>query len=213
LDLLIKGDYGNLSDEQKEIIRKIYETNDNLIHLVGDLLNVSYLQEGKFDYHFELKSPLDLIYKIYQEYRPMADRNNLDFEFDFPKGGLPPISYDEKKLDIAIRNVIDNSLKYTLRGGRVSIKARCDKISNSLVVAVKDNGVGIPREEQKHIGTKFYRARNVTKLQTEGSGLGLFLAKEIVLKHNGIFSFESSEGKGTEIILYFPLTPEKMPAV
>jgi len=213
LDMLIKGDYGDLTEEQKNIIGKAYKTNGNLISLVSDLLNVSRLQEGKFDYSFELNSPMNLIKKIYNELKPVADRNNLDFKLELPIDGLPPISFDEKKLDLAIRNVVDNALKYTLPGGKVLVKAMHETISNAFVLIVNDNGVGIPKEQQKHIFTKFFRAKNAISLQTEGSGLGLFLAKEIIEQHNGILSFESSEDKGSEFSIYFPLDPEKMPAI
>lgn len=211
LDSLSQGDAGTLNSQQKELINKTYGANERLINLVNDLLDVSRIEEGRFGYDFTLDDLEKLVKKIFNELKPMAEKHKINFVFKKPSAPLPEVSFDAKKLDIAIRNIIDNSIKYTLPGGSVEIQFYVEKDKKSLSLIVKDSGIGIPAEDQKHIFIKFFRARNVIKLQTEGSGLGLYIARKIIERHNSIVSFESEENKGSTFILQFTLDPTRMP--
>ncbi len=209
LSLLSTGGLGPLSDKQNELVRKTFSANQRLIDLVDDLLNVSRIEEGRLGYTFAQKNLAELTEKIYGELKPDAERHGLKFEFKKPAEELPPVSLDDKKLDIAIRNTIDNAIKYTPTNGRVEISF--EKGQKYLFLLIKDNGIGIPEKEKKFIFNKFYRAGNAIRFQTEGSGLGLYIAKSSGEKHNAMLSFDSEENKGSTFTFQFPLDPQKMP--
>ena len=104
---------------------------------------------------------------------------------------------------MAIQNVLDNAFKYTPAGGKVIIKASTDP--NQIFLQISDTGVGIPDDQKDKIFSKFFRAANVVKLQTEGSGLGLFIVKSIIERHHGTVSYISEEGHGTTFTITIPL--------
>ena len=209
LNILKEGMLGPLSFEQKEMLDKTIGANDRLINLVADLLDVSRIEEGKFGYNFRPGNLIILVKKIFHNLKSDAEKRKVDFRFKEPEAKLPQVSFDPSRLDIAIRNIIDNAIKYALPGGLVEIKFQAEK--HSLFLIVRDNGIGISKEDQKFIFVKFFRAKNAIKLQPEGSGLGLFIAKNIAEKHNALLTFESEETKGTTFTFQFPLEPERMP--
>ncbi len=207
VDLLEKESLGPLNEKQKELLKKTLEINENLINLVADLLDVSRIEEGRFSYDFLPNDLLKLTRKIFEQTKIEAQRRNTNFQLKKPSVPLSKISFDADKLEIAIRNVIDNAIRYTLPGGSISIELKAEK--HSLFLIVKDNGIGIPKEDQKFIFVKFFRAKNAVRLQTEGSGLGLFIAKSITEKHNATLSFESEQNKGSTFVFQFPLDQKK----
>lgn len=209
LDTLVKEKLGHLSQEQKDLLEKTYDANERLIRLVADLLDVSRIEEGRFGYNFIFGDLAKLVKKIFNELKIDAERRNINFKFKEPATPLPEVSLDPNKLDIAIRNVIDNAIKYTKSGGSVTVELRKEK--HSLFLIIKDNGIGIPKGDQKFIFIKFFRAKNAIRLQPEGSGLGLYIAKNIAEKHNVLPTFESIENKGSTFVFQFPLEIEKMP--
>ena len=118
---------------------------------------------------------------------------------------LPKVYMDRKKMDLVLQNLLENAVKYTPEHGTIQIILEPgDKF---LKVKIKDNGVGIPAEDQHKIFSKFFRAANVVRMQTEGSGLGLFIVKNIIKKHGGEIIFNSREGRGTEFVFTLPLSP------
>ncbi|MFH1714440.1 MAG: ATP-binding protein [Candidatus Nealsonbacteria bacterium] len=209
LDALAKETLGSLNPEQKGLVKQTFDVNERLIGLVADLLDVSRIEEGKFGYNFRLGDISKLVMSLFNKLKPNTERLKINFEFKTPLKPLPKISFDASKLDIAIRNVIDNAIKYTKPGGFIKIEFRVEK--NSLFLIVQDNGIGIPKKDQKFIFIKFFRAKNAVRFQTEGSGLGLYIAKSIAEKHNAIINFDSEENKGSTFIFQFPLDVKKIP--
>ena len=209
LDILIKEKPGLLNREQKDILKKTFIVNERLIVLINDLLDTSKVEEGKLDYKFVLRDLSQLLKNIFNEKKMDAKRRNLNFILKKPLAPLPKISFDGNKLGIAIRNVINNAIRYTPEGGSVEIELRPERYS--LLLIIKDTGIGVPEESQRFIFVKFFRAENAIRFQPEGSGLGLFIAKSIAEKHNAILSFESQKNKGSVFIFQFPLEPKRMP--
>jgi len=148
-----------------------------------------------------------LVKKIYEDLSDDAKRKKINFIFKPFPSPLPLIKFDPLKLDIAIRNVIDNAIKYTPVKGRIKIYFHSEK--DAVHLLVNDNGIGIPGQDREYIFVKFFRARNAIKYQTEGSGLGLYIARSIIEKHNALLYFETVEGKGSTFVFQFPLRPEK----
>lgn len=207
LKMLLEGDLGPVTKEQTEVLEQAYTSNERMISLINDLLNVARLEEGRFLYKFSRVSLVDLIKKSIDSLNMEAKKREIQLIFEKPKKTLPKIIADAEKLQLVIQNLLDNAIRYTHPKGKVTVTLRQPK-KNYLEVAVKDTGVGIPKNQQSRIFDKFFRADNVIKMQTEGSGLGLFISKNIVEKHGGKIWFESEENKGTTFYFTLPLNRE-----
>jgi signal transduction histidine kinase len=209
LRMILDGDLGPLNTQQKEMLVKGYQTNERMITLINDLLNVSRIEEGRFRYRFVHMSIGELIESVIQEINSVIKKRNVKFEYKKPKTPVPKVNIDPQKIRLVIMNLLDNAIKFTPPGGRVTISLQHD--SNNVTFTVADNGVGIPSSQQHRIFTKFFRADNVIRMQTDGSGLGLFIVKNIVNNHQGQVRFESTEGRGTTFSFSLPIksTPHK----
>ncbi|MEK7575661.1 MAG: HAMP domain-containing sensor histidine kinase [Patescibacteria group bacterium] len=204
LKMIINGDLGELTSEQKAFLSRGYQGNERTIKLVNDFLNVSRIEEGRFGYVFELIQLEDLIDNLIQDFDHVIKERQVDFIFEKPKEPLPKVKIDHSKMRLAIQNLIDNAIKYTPEKGRVAIS-----IKNSIMhleVTIKDTGYGIPKKQHERIFTKFFRGDNVIRKQVEGTGLGLFIVKNIIEKHGGTIWFESEENKGTTFYFTIPVS-------
>lgn len=202
LKMLLDGDLGELEKEQKEFIEKTYWSNERMINLVNSLLNVTRIEEGRFIYKPEPVDLGKLAEEIIRTLKPTISKKNLNFSFKKDKN-LPRLKLDREKMRIAVQNIIENAVKYTLEGGKVEI--RVVKKEKEVEMRVKDTGVGIPKEQQERIFTKFFRGSNVVRLETVGTGLGLFIAQNIVRAHGGEMDFKSREGEGSTFWFTLPL--------
>lgn len=209
LAMLEDRDLGSLTDKQAELIQKTALINDRLINLINDLLDTSRIEEGRFGYEFKKIDLHALVEEVVESFGARAARDkDVSLVIVKPKQKLPMISVDAKKLKMAIFNIIDNALKYTIKG---VIRISFHSGTSSLILEVEDQGIGIPKDQQKFVFTKFFRARNAVLLQTEGSGLGLWIANEIAKRHNARVVFESRENEGSAFSVQFPIAPDLMP--
>ena len=208
LNMLLNGDLGKITSEQKEFMQKSYLSNERMIRLINDLLNVTRIEEGRYLYE---RVPLDiirLVQSMVDFYKDEAQKRGINLEFKKPKKKSPEVMVDVEKIELAVQNILDNAVKYTPKGGKVIVALNYNK--KEVVISIKDTGVGIPKNQQKRIFTKFFRGSNVIKLETDGSGLGLFITKNIIEAHGGKVWFESEENKGTTFYFSLPiLLPEK----
>jgi signal transduction histidine kinase len=186
LNLLNDSKPANPAELQASYLALIKESNDRMIRLVNDLLDVSRIEMGKI---------------IIAGFQPLATASNIEITLEANET-LPNALVDPEKISLVIQNLIDNALKYTKGKGSINISAQDD--GSNVRVAVKDSGVGIPVSQQKHIFQKFFRSDNAMKHQTVGTGLGLFIAKAIVEESNGKIWFESKEGQGTTFYFTLP---------
>lgn len=206
LNMVTSGDLGILSSDQSEFIQKAYDSNDRMISLVNDLLNTDRIDSGKIKYEFT-HTDLDLIIKsIYQELVDYANLKNVKFimnptNLDLAKQKLYA---DQEKLRAVFQNLIDNGIKYSPSGQSVEvIFSNPDK--NHVDIKVIDHGIGIPDPDQRNIFTRFFRAPNAQKIEADGSGLGLYIAKNILEGHGGSIKFTSKENVGTTFNVVLPL--------
>jgi signal transduction histidine kinase len=203
LNMAQGGDLGELTEEQKGFFQKAYESNERMIKLVNDLLNISRIEEGHMVYHF---APLDLkklVEDIITDYQVTTTAKRLKVETNFAQ--LQPIFMqgDQELLSIALTNLIDNAIKFSPQGGTLTIELQPDE--KGVTFLVKDRGIGMSVEDRDKLFTKFFRAENAKRMQTEGTGLGLFISKNVVEKHRGIISVDSTLGTGTTFHCHFPL--------
>lgn len=208
LKLLLDGDLGTINTEQKDMVKRGFDTNEKMIQLVNDLLNVSRIENGKFGYSFE-KNDFGKLLKTLIENSELAARARGIEVLMEDRAQVGTFVFDAEKLLIAFQNIVDNAVKYTLPGGRVFISV--EKQGDYVQVKIKDTGVGIPKSELHKLFSKFFRATNVIHLQTDGSGLGLFIVKSIILRHGGQVWVDSVEGKGTTFTVIVPIVNNLVP--
>lgn len=203
IDLMIKGEAGKITKEQKELLQKTYLNNERMIATIDDLLNIARIEEGRFLGEFAKESIEKLIGGVVQKYREIIKEKNIKVETIFPSGLSSEIEMDKESVMLAIDNLIDNAIKYNPAGGEVTIGLSCDKMG--LKVQIKDTGIGIPEHQQDRVFSKFFRGDNAVKIGTSGTGLGLFIVKNIIEAHNGKMGFKSEENKGSTFWFTLPL--------
>ena len=203
LRMLLDQDLGSINPDQKSFLQKTYSSNERMIHLINDLLNVTKIEEGRFLYQ-QTKAQLEEIVKnVASTFEEKMKMKNINFSFKKPEKKLPPVIIDPEKMEIAITNLLDNAIDYTPEKGKISISLSTD--ANNVKFMISDTGVGIPEEHQPRIFSKFFRAENVMKMDTEGTGLGMFITKNIIEAHGGKIWFESKEDKGTSFYFIIPI--------
>lgn len=203
LQMLLDGDIGPLSKEQKEVIKKAGETNDKVIHLINDLLNVARIEEGKYLNNIGLVNFGDVVEAVVMSYKEEIKKRGLLLEFLNPED-LPKVMVDADKMQIAISNLLDNAVRYTPKGGKITVAIE-KKDDEWLEVKIQDTGAGISSNQQNKAFTKFFRGDNIMKIETEGTGLGLFITKNIIDAHGGKIWFESELNKGTTFRFTVPI--------
>jgi signal transduction histidine kinase len=206
LRMILDGEVGEITDEQREFLEKTYEANERMILLINDLLNVAKIEEGRYFYRAYLTDLEPIVKSMVDYYQEEAKRKSITLKLVKMSDYFPRVMIDPEKIKLAIQNLLDNALHYTQKGGSVTVTLiHGDK---DVLCAIKDSGVGIPKSQQSRVFTKFFRAENVIRMQTEGSGLGLFITKNIIEAHNGKIWFESEEGKGTTFYFSLPIKDE-----
>ncbi len=203
LKMLLDGDLGKITIEQKEFIKKTYQSNERMIGLINDLLNVSRIEEGRYLYKPILCNIIEIIQSVIDSLKQEIVRKKIIFKFKKPKEKLPQVKADKEKIKLAIQNLTENAIKYTKPGGKITIFLRHSK--KKIEFEEKDTGVGIPKDQYSRIFTKFFRASNAIKMETEGSGLGLYIVKNIINAHGGKIWFKSKLGKGTSFFFELPI--------
>lgn len=203
LRTLIEGDLGKITPEQKELLEKTYNTNERILTLVNDLLNLSKIEEGRYLYKLTPSQMEETIQEIIDSYQKISKEKKIKLVFIKPKNKTSKVNVDLEKIKLAITNLFDNSIKYTPAGGRVT--ASLQEKDKEICFEIKDTGLGIPSDEQKRVFTKFFRATNIKKIEPGGTGLGLFIAKNIIEAHKGRIWFDSKQGKGTTFYFTLPV--------
>ncbi len=204
LNLLLTGDMGPLKSEQGTFLMKAYESNDRMISLVNDMLGADRIESGKVRYIFQPVQLVDVVDSVLFELLPQANAKKLSMRFESRHAKLPKVKADPQKLHDVFQNLLENSVKYSRPEGIVEVGIRVEG-SDEVLVWVKDDGIGIPKEQQKNVFDRFFRAQNAIKLETVGSGLGLFIVKNVIERHGGRIWFKSEEEKGTTFYFTLPI--------
>lgn len=186
--------FGETHEKQIEYFKIIQENNTRMEGLISDLLTVSRIEQGSF---FLKKTEINLkemTEKVIKDAEVFSQASGVKVNFQAEEN-LPFIIGDSFQIRLVIENILNNAIRYSKGGGEIKIKLL--RKDSDLYFEIKDNGIGIPKEDQKHIFEKFFRASNILKHDTQGSGLGLFIVKSIILKSKGKIGFKSQEGEGS----------------
>lgn len=201
--LILEGDMGKITDQTKEAVGRIFESTNTLTNIVDDYLNVTRIELGTMKYAFETIDLKTMIEDVIAELKPNIDKaTKVKFLFGAENAGMDyRITADKDKLKQVVANLIDNSLKYT-PSGSVGVSLSFNRAKHKFVFMLKDTGIGIAPETLPHLFNKFTRAGNANRTNIKGTGLGLFVAKEIIAAHHGTIRAESEgEGKGATFIV------------
>ena len=217
-EILLEGDAGTLTEDQKKYLQEIYTGNQRMVALVNALLNVSRIELGTFTVQPTDTDMKKLIQDVASEQEPQIKERNINFSCKL-SDTIPHMQVDAELMWMVFQNLLSNAIKYTPPGGSVtfsmSTKDPGDKLDGkaikekSLCVSVEDTGYGIPESQKDKIFTKLFRADNVKEKDAEGTGLGLYIVRSIVEHSGGEIWFESKQDEGTTFYVLLPMTGMK----
>jgi len=200
VSLLTNGKAGELNEVQKGYLKETTAALERMITLTNNLLSISRIEQEKIKLEKSDVNVNDLCAEIKKAYAGKAEKKALELKVDAPGEAL--IVYaDQGKLMQALSNLIDNAIKYTDKG---TIELTAQEKGGSLVLVVKDTGVGIKPDDLEKIGEKFFRSQEAITIDNQGTGLGVFIARTIIEKHGGTLQIESVLGKGTTFTIGLP---------
>lgn len=194
LSMVLEGDVGQIPEMQRKLLDQAFVSSQRMVYLIADLLNVSRLRTGKFIIE---QIPTNLASVVEEEsgqLKETAKARKLELTYNKPEN-FPEIPLDETKIRQVVMNFMDNAIYYTPAGGHINVEVK--DTGKAIEYTVTDDGLGVPKWDQAHLFTKFYRAGNAKKARPDGTGLGLFMAKKVVAAQGGSIIFKSEEGKGS----------------
>jgi len=189
-----------ISQESQHYLENISSSIERLNLLVSDILEISRMEGNRIPINLSIVKPQPIIEKSVEEIRSQADRKGLAIEFS--KENLPDIKADPERVKQIFVNLLSNVIKYTEKG-KIEITAK--KENKKLFITFADSGIGISAQEQVHLFQKFYRIKNEKTVKISGTGLGLWITRELARKMKGDISVESIEGVGSHFTVSFPL--------
>jgi signal transduction histidine kinase len=192
-----------LTKKQCNQIENVSLINEQMIRLVNDLLDVARIDQNRLILKKQRFSLLELANNIIKEFIPKAKSKNIEIAIN-NNTNLPAVLGDMDKVSLVLENLIDNAVKYTNNGGKIKINIYEEK--GFLIFEIKDNGVGIPQEQVERVFEKFFRSDNIVKYQTEGTGLGLYITKNIIEQLGGEVWFKSIENVGSVFSFSLPIS-------
>ena len=204
ISMMIENSYGKPPKKMQKPLENIYSSNERLIKLVNDLLNVSRIEAGRMEVKPEKASAEEIVKSVVEEMTNEAERKGIYLKVEKPKKPLPKISVDKDKIRQAILNIIDNAIRYTNKGG---ITIKCEVQNEKYQIEVADTGEGMTKEEISHLFESFSRGKAGARFWTEGAGLGLYVAKKFVDMHGGkIWAQSLGKNKGSIFFIELPIS-------
>ena len=204
IDLLREKATPKLNEKEQELLSVAYEESQRLRALVNDLLDLSRIEAGKIDMEFTSVPVRTLFEKAVSPLKTQAEERSIELSYSVPDT-VPNVKADPGKIIWVLVNLIANALRYTDKGGHISLRA--EKIGVFAHISVQDDGIGIPYEYQSRIFDKFVQVKGVR--DEGGSGLGLAISREMVRAHGGAIWVESAPGKGSTFTFTIPLREER----
>jgi PAS domain S-box-containing protein len=206
LEMLLGNEAGEITEEQKDYLSRAYDSNERMITLVSELLKVSRLESGKIKSEPKEINIKDVIQVVIDAHKVNAQAHNCEIEFAAKDKDIPVIHADPTLVENIVENFVANAIDYANPGKKNTIQIGVKVEKDQLVVAVKDEGIGIKEEDFEKVFGMFYRGDNARKARTDGSGLGLYIARLMVELSGGKIWFESKYQEGSTFYFSLPLT-------
>ncbi len=194
LSMVLEGDAGALKPQQAELLKQSFLSSERMVNLIADLLNLSRLNTGRFVIETTPTDLRNVVEAEMAQLHEVAKAKGLELIYERPES-FPTLELDENKIHQVVMNFIDNAIYYTLPGGKITVSLI--ETPSAVEYRVVDNGIGVPKDMQHRLFTKFYRADNARRMRPDGTGLGIFMAKKVVIAQGGAIIFDSEEGKGS----------------
>jgi len=196
ISMMLEGNFGALTKLETESLEKVFTSNERLIQLVENLLNISRIESGRLQFDFHEVDLNEMAESVIEELSGNAKKKGLILQYKAPVQPLPKIKIDDEKIRQVVMNLIDNAIKYTKQG---SVTVKLEQIGKKIKFSVADSGMGIRLEDMINLFKKFSRGTGTSLVHTEGTGLGLYVARMMIEAHKGkIWAESDGEGKGSK---------------
>jgi PAS domain S-box-containing protein len=205
-EILLNESQGKINENQRELVKVVAEDSDRLKNLINDLLDLSILESGKVRFDIRKQDINDIIGYILKIFQVQLKEKNIDIEVNIEKN-ISKVMADFSKISQVLTNLLSNSINYGIANKKLKIKIGAKSLNSKIMIYISDNGRGITEEDQKRIFDKFARIESQNIFETQGTGLGLPISKDIIAAHGGTIWVESELGKGSTF--YFTLNPAR----
>lgn len=202
LKMFLDKDLGQLTSEQENLINKAYESTERMITLTNEMLTLNHTEDQILSFNFKPINIVELLDQTIFEFYGESHKKQIELIFLKPSIDIPQISADQEMIRVVLQNLVENSIKYSNKNGKVVISLGMK--DSGIEISVRDSGITIKEEDKEHIFEKFYRASNAKQKDEIGSGLGLYTIKKIIEHHNGKIWFESND-RGTTFFVLLPV--------
>ncbi len=203
ISMMLEGNFGPLTKPEEESLGKVFESNERLIQLVEDLLNISRIESGRLQFNYKETDLNKMAESVVDELSTNAKKKNLILEYKAPAEALPTLKLDDEKVRQVVMNLVDNAIKYT-KEGKVTVTV--EQAGNKLHFCVADSGMGIKPEDMPNLFKKFSRGTGTSLIHTEGTGLGLYVARMMIEAHKGkVWAESDGVGKGSKFCFELPV--------
>jgi len=209
LSELIEEKFGRIKPEQEGVLSAIYKNNEGMISLVNNILSAAEVEKGGLGYNVQLEDINGIIMEQIDSLALMSKRKNIEIVLNKPEEEIPKIKVDKFQIGLVLKSLLENAVSYSNSGDNVEINV--SRAGKFIEVGVRDFGVGISKEELNHIFTRFFRGKKSMEKQPIGSGLGLFISRNIIKGHGGNIWAQSEEGEGSTFYFSLPVDPELVP--
>ncbi len=200
-----------LPERLKPLVMNGLNAGRRLTAMVNDLLDVSKIEEGRFGYQFDNVEIISFVEQALSGAAALAQEYGIKIYLDKPAEPSIALRIDQQKIGMVLSNLLDNAIKYNVKNGEVVVKIERLADKPFVQVSVKDTGGGISSDDMKKLFTKFFRAEAVMRAETAGSGFGLYIAKNVILRHGGVIWAESEPGRGSVFYFTLPTDPRLIP--
>lgn len=208
-DMVEDGDYGPVSERLKDPVKYIHDSSVSMIKMVNGLLSVTRLERGKVELKVKNFSVEDMIEECIKDTQLKAEEKGLYLNYEKPKQIIPLIKGDQEKVKQAVSNIINNAILYTVKGG---VTVSVSVVGSLVRITVKDTGVGIESEDMEKIFQSFSRGKRGAELHTQGTGLGLYVARSFITMHKGkVTVYSEGKDKGSTFFIDIPIRADIVP--
>jgi signal transduction histidine kinase len=204
----------NLTESQREIMLTGARAAAELVARIDDTVEVAKIEDKRADYKFATVNLVSLLGEVIERERLLASQHNTAIAGDWDDKQIT-VTADKHKLGVALANLIDNAVKYGSNSGgeTITVGAKINPEKSAIEISIVDSGIGIADSDKEKLFDKFFRADNARRVQPDGNGLGLFIAKNIIESHGGEIKIESKLNQGSTFSVLLPTDPNKIPTL